>query len=193
MKSDSDTKRLILHRAGIGCILSDILHILLRLEAATIGQCSLAGESDGGLAPIVVCALFPPTAVPQTTRAPESSQEFLRRLVVAAVEGTHHSVRYVSAYVRIPYPGGDVPADTGVCADEIIRSYRAVGVDLQKEAHEDMLQNLSLYPNKSRWLLATQIRTSITGACRTSWFSSVAKERRCLAATARKTTRPETW
>ena len=106
------------------------------------------------LAPIVVCALFPPTAVPQTNRAPESSQEFLRRLVVAAIERTHHPVRYVSAYVRIPYPGGDVPADTGVCTDEIIRSYRAVGVDLQKEVHEDMLQNFSLYPNKRRWLLA---------------------------------------
>jgi len=106
------------------------------------------------LAPIVVCALFPPTAVPQTNRAPESSQEFLGRLVVAAIERTHHSVRYVSAYVRIPYPGGDVPADTGVCTDEIIRSYRAVGVDLQKEVHEDMLQNFSLYPNQRRWLLA---------------------------------------
>jgi uncharacterized protein len=106
------------------------------------------------LAPIVVCALFPPTAVPQTNRASESSQEFLRRLVVAAIERTHHSVRYVSAYVRIPYPGGDVPADTGVCTDEIIRSYRAVGVDLQKEVHEDMLQNFSLYPNKRRCLLA---------------------------------------
>ncbi|HET6178736.1 MAG TPA: DUF1287 domain-containing protein [Candidatus Sulfotelmatobacter sp.] len=85
---------------------------------------------------------------------PLSRQEFTRRLVAAAVERTHHSVRYVSAYVRIPYPGGDVPADTGVCTDEIIRSYRAVGVDLQKEVHEDMLQNFAAYPNKRRWLLA---------------------------------------
>jgi uncharacterized protein len=53
-----------------------------------------------------------------------------------------------------PYPGGDVPADTGVCTDEIIRSYRAVGVDLQKEVHEDMLRNFSAYPNQRRWRLA---------------------------------------
>jgi len=86
--------------------------------------------------------------------APPSHQEFTRRLVAAAVERTHHSVRYVSAYVRIPYPGGDVPSDTGVCTDEIIRSYRAVGVDLQKEVHEDMVQNFGAYPNKRRWLLA---------------------------------------
>lgn len=78
-------------------------------------------------------------------------REFTRRLVAAAIERTHHSVRYVSDYVRIPYPGGDVPADTGVCTDEVIRSYRAVGVDLQKEVHEDMVQNFSAYPNQRRW------------------------------------------
>jgi uncharacterized protein len=84
---------------------------------------------------------------------PANRQEFTRRLA-AAIERTHHSVRYISEYIRIPYPGGDVPADTGVCTDEIIRSYRAVGVDLQKEVHEDMLQNFAAYPNKRRWLLA---------------------------------------
>src|SRR5579872_4574310 len=82
--------------------------------------------------------------------APVSRQEFTRRLVAAAIERTHHSVRYVSDYVSIPYPGGDVPADTGVCTDEIIRIYRALGVDLQKEVHEDMVRNFSSYPHK--WL-----------------------------------------
>jgi uncharacterized protein YijF (DUF1287 family) len=56
------------------------------------------------------------------------------------------SVRYVSAYIRIPSPGGDVPADAGVCTDEIIRSYRAVGVDLQKEVHEDMHAEFCFLP-----------------------------------------------
>ena len=63
---------------------------------------------------------------------------FTQRLVAAAVERTHHVVHYDSAYVHIAYPGGDVPADTGVCTDEIIRIYRAVGIDLQKEVHEEM-------------------------------------------------------
>ena len=80
-----------------------------------------------------------------------AQRAFTQRLVAAAVERTHHTVRYVPAYVRIPYPGGDVPADTGVCTDEIIRSYRAVGVDLQKEVHEDMMHNFSAYPDKDRW------------------------------------------
>ena len=91
---------------------------------------------------------------PSQPSAPVSRPEFTRRLVAAAIERTHHSVRYVSEYVRIPYPGGDVPPGTGVCTDEIIRSYRAVGVDLQKEVHQDMLQNFAAYPNKRRWLLA---------------------------------------
>ena len=82
------------------------------------------------------------------TTEPSARQEFLKKLVVAAEERTHHVVRYDSAYVRIPYPGGDVPADTGVCTDEVIRSYRAVGVDLQKEVHEDMEKNFSAYPRK---------------------------------------------
>ena len=81
-------------------------------------------------------------------------QQFLGRLVDAAIERTHHTVRYDPAYVRIPYPNGDVPAGTGVCTDEIIRAYRDVGVDLQKEIHEDMLRNFSAYPNQRRWLLS---------------------------------------
>jgi uncharacterized protein YijF (DUF1287 family) len=84
----------------------------------------------------------------------QNHQQFLEKLVAAAVERTHHVVRYDPAYVRIPYPNGDVPAETGVCTDEIIRAYRAVGVDLQKEVHEDMVRNFSAYPNQRRWLLA---------------------------------------
>jgi uncharacterized protein YijF (DUF1287 family) len=79
-------------------------------------------------------------------------QKFLKKLAAAAVERSHHAVRYDPAYVRIPYPGGDVPADTGVCTDEIIRAYRAMGIDLQKEVHEDMEPNFSSYPRKWRWL-----------------------------------------
>src|SRR6266550_3439420 len=98
---------------------------------------------------------FAASSIAQTKTANVTArQEFLKKLVAAAEERTSHTVRYDSAYVRIPYPGGDVPADTGVCTDEIIRSYRAVGVDLQQQVHEDMVQNFTAYPNKRRWLLA---------------------------------------
>ncbi len=77
-----------------------------------------------------------------------SKQQFTARLVGAAVERANHAVRYVPDYVRIGYPNGDVPANTGVCADEIIRAYRGVGVVLQKEVHEDMVTHFSEYPRK---------------------------------------------
>src|SRR5580704_17701374 len=85
---------------------------------------------------------------------PQSHTSFLARLSAAAIERTHHVGRYDSAYVRIPYPHGDVPADTGVCTDEVIRAYRALGIDLQKEVHEDLVKNFSDYPNQRRWQLA---------------------------------------
>jgi uncharacterized protein len=105
-----------------------------------------------------LCALVAAAAL---TSAPVHAQsqtpaelDFLHRLAAAAIERTHHSVRYDGAYVRIPYPGGDVPSDTGVCTDEVIRAYRSVGIDLQKEVHEDMLKNFAAYPDQSRWRLA---------------------------------------
>lgn len=88
------------------------------------------------------------------TTGPATRQEFLTRFVAAAIERTHHVVRYDPAYIQIPYPGGDVPAGTGVCTDEVIRSYRAVGIDLQKEVHEDMVKNFAAYPHSWRWLAA---------------------------------------
>jgi uncharacterized protein YijF (DUF1287 family) len=91
----------------------------------------------------------------QTTALDASSHQiFLQKFVAAAIERTQHVVRYDPAYVRIPYPGGDVPADTGVCTDEVIRAYRAVGVDLQKEVHEDMVENFSAYPHSWKWGLS---------------------------------------
>jgi uncharacterized protein len=91
----------------------------------------------------------------QASRVSLSNQQaFLEKLSAAAIERTHHAVRYDPKYVRIPYPGGDVPADTGVCSDEVIRAYRALGIDLQKEVHEDMAANFSAYPNQRRWGLA---------------------------------------
>jgi uncharacterized protein YijF (DUF1287 family) len=117
---------------------------------------SAAGRRKKPLA-ILCFVLCPPavlTSFAQTAPSTTQRAAFTQRLVAAAIERTHHTVRYEPAYVRIPYPGGDVPADTGVCTDEIIRIYRAVGVDLQKEVHEDMVGNLERYPNHRRWGLA---------------------------------------
>jgi uncharacterized protein YijF (DUF1287 family) len=87
-----------------------------------------------------------------TTAKTDPHQLFLARLSAAAIERTHHTVRYDPGYVGIAYPNGDVPADSGVCSDEVIRSYRALGIDLQPLVHEDMKAHLSAYPKRTRTL-----------------------------------------
>jgi uncharacterized protein len=77
---------------------------------------------------------------------PVAQEVFGRRLAAAAGEQLAIAVRYDGRYVRIPYPNGDVPADTGVCTDVVIRAYRALGIDLQQKVHEDMRSNFSRYP-----------------------------------------------
>ena len=67
-------------------------------------------------------------------------------LSAAAISLTLQEVRYDPAYFTIAYPNGDVPANKGVCTDVVIRAYRKLGIDLQKEVHEDMAANFSFYP-----------------------------------------------
>ncbi len=86
----------------------------------------------------------------------KAQQEFSQGLVAATIELTQDRVTYDPSYFSIPYPNGDVPADRGVCTDVVIRAYRKVGTDLQKEVHEDMKANFSLYPNN--WGLKTTDR-----------------------------------
>ena len=76
---------------------------------------------------------------------------FKHDIVQAALERTQHNVRYDGRYLSIPYPNGDVPASIGVCTDVVIRTYRAIGTDLQQLVHEDMLANFSQYPSKRIW------------------------------------------
>ncbi len=77
----------------------------------------------------------------------EAQSEFKIKLSDAAIGLTKQKVRYDPAYFSIDYPNGDVPSDRGVCTDVIIRAYRQLGIDLQKEVHEDMAKNFSSYPN----------------------------------------------
>lgn len=88
-----------------------------------------------------------PAPPPPSPTAP-AADAFTKRLVAAANERPQHRVRYDGAYVRLKYPGGDVPAHVGVCTDEIIRIYRVLDIDLQKEVHEDMSRNFARYPRR---------------------------------------------
>jgi uncharacterized protein YijF (DUF1287 family) len=72
----------------------------------------------------------------------------VRRVVEDAVEQTLYTVSYDPSYVKLNYPGGDVPLDRGVCSDVVVRAFRKAGVDLQEEVHEDMTRAFSAYPKK---------------------------------------------
>ena len=71
------------------------------------------------------------------------------RLVAAARARTTQTKFYDPAYTRLAYPGGDVANDRGVCTDVVVRTFRAIGVDLQKQVHEDMRRAFRAYPK--RW------------------------------------------
>ncbi|MDH3974486.1 MAG: DUF1287 domain-containing protein [Deltaproteobacteria bacterium] len=75
-------------------------------------------------------------------------------LVKAAIERANFRVVYDGSYYSIKYPGGDVPENIGVCTDVVIRSYRKIGIDLQKLVHQDMKANFSKYPSKKIWGLS---------------------------------------
>lgn len=83
------------------------------------------------------------------------ADSFQQDLVAAAMERTEHRVTYNGAYYRIDYPNGDVPAEIGVCTDVIIRSYRAIGTDLQQLVHEDMAADFDAYPSRRIWGLSS--------------------------------------
>ncbi|HBH23239.1 MAG TPA: DUF1287 domain-containing protein [Cytophagales bacterium] len=73
--------------------------------------------------------------------------QFLQQLVDSTKTIIDNNIVYDPSYFSIDYPNGDIPGGKGVCTDVIIRAYRKVGIDLQKEVHEDMSENFDLYPN----------------------------------------------
>ncbi|CAA6816737.1 MAG: Unknown protein [uncultured Thiotrichaceae bacterium] len=88
-------------------------------------------------------------------RQRRSDVNLAENLSQAAIARTYQRVRYDGRYIPIAYPMGDVPANIGVCTDTVIRSYRRLGVDLQRLVHEDMSRAFNAYPNLSKWGLSS--------------------------------------
>ena len=93
-----------------------------------------------------VAIVTPPASV--TRDLPSNASPQLKQFIEAAVEQSKITTGYDSSYVGIDYPNGDVPPDTGVCSDVVVRAFRKVGLDLQKEVHEDMTRAWAEYPKK---------------------------------------------
>lgn len=82
------------------------------------------------------------------TRLIEIESPEIKKVLESAVRQTKITKTYDPKYVAIPYPNGDVPEETGVCTDVVIRAFRSAGVDLQREVHEDIRENFYDYPRK---------------------------------------------
>ena len=82
-----------------------------------------------------------------TTLSGQTEEDrFAEEFAAAAFLLTGQEVVYDPAYYDIDYPNGDIPAGRGVCTDVLIRAYRTMGIDLQREVHEDMADHFYLYP-----------------------------------------------
>lgn len=81
-----------------------------------------------------------------TSGSVSGQTDFYKQLSDSAMVLTKENVHYDPSYFQLAYPNGDVPSDKGVCTDVIIRAYRKLGIDLQKEVHEDIQANFENYP-----------------------------------------------
>jgi len=96
--------------------------------------------------------LKPPEQLTETRALAANSSPNLKMVIDGAIEQVGKTTGYDPSYQKINYPNGDVPIETGVCSDVIVRAFRNAGIDLQKDLHEDMKKDFSAYP--ARWGLS---------------------------------------
>jgi uncharacterized protein YijF (DUF1287 family) len=94
----------------------------------------------------------PVSGIPQTPLVPVTQklkgEAVISPIVKAARSQIGKTTSYDPSYVGLAYPGGDVPIETGVCTDVVIRALRdGYKMDLQKLVHEDIKMQFSAYPD----------------------------------------------
>jgi hypothetical protein len=92
------------------------------------------------------CLLF--AALVASSAGAKEDAAWGHRIAATALTQVGVTVGHDPAYRKLAYPNGDVPANTGVCADVVVRAFRAGGVDLQQKIHEDMAASFTAYPQK---------------------------------------------
>lgn len=75
-----------------------------------------------------------------------NSVDSVNSIIKHALWQTQVTKIYDPSYVKMKYPNGDIPIERGVCCDVVIRAFRAVGIDFQKEIHLDMKNSFDAYP-----------------------------------------------
>src|SRR5260221_7693945 len=93
--------------------------------------------------------LRPPEQQTETVPLSATSPAQLKLTIDGALDQVGKTTSYDPSYQKLEYPNGDVPIETGVCSDVIVRAFRQGGIDLQKDIHEDMKSAFAAYP--TRW------------------------------------------
>src|SRR6266436_470972 len=109
----------------------------------------LAGAACQQQVARAVKPLKPPEQQTETVPLSAQSAPQLKLTIDGAIDQIGKTTSYDPSYQKIAYPNGDVPIETGVCSDVIVRAFRKAGIDLQKDVHDDMQANFSAYP--TRW------------------------------------------
>ena len=91
-------------------------------------------------------ALLVPAGEAMVSGQGDRTGSTLSRVLEGAYRQVGVTVHYDGAYRVIPFPGGDVPRERGVCTDVIVRAYRHAGIDLQDLVHRDMAGAFDAYP-----------------------------------------------
>lgn len=86
--------------------------------------------------------LTPPPEQTEKRALPASSSPQVKLTLDGAMDQIGRTTGYDASYQKLEYPNGDVPIETGVCSDVVVRAFRKAGIDLQKDVHEDMKDNL---------------------------------------------------
>lgn len=118
------------------------------MVAATSIGLAVAVSPSHRIRAVAQSVLDPQPAIPPQNYKPfVVPDDWAVRLLDAAERQVGETVIYDPSYVRLAYPGGDVPRERGVCTDVVVRAFRdAFAVDLQKLVHEDMRRNFAAYP-----------------------------------------------
>lgn len=92
---------------------------------------NVSTQADKGLQPLS-------TAVRLISRGNKLARDAKKQIGV--------TTGYDDTYRKIDFPRGDVPQNTGVCSDVVIRAYRLQNIDLQQLVNRDMTRHWSAYP-----------------------------------------------
>lgn len=66
-------------------------------------------------------------------------------VILGAHKVVLNGASYGGGYLKIDYPGGDIPRGQGVCTDVVVRAFRNAGVDIQSELQDDIKRKASAY------------------------------------------------